>query len=69
MTLAHLSVCFSGDVLAASCGIVRLVSTWTKLLYWQTARRELDRMNPLILELLRVFAVLFADILLMELLM
>lgn len=42
---------------SASCGIVHLVSTWTVLLYWQTARRELGCMNPLILELLNLFAV------------
>lgn len=53
----------------ASCGIVHLMTTWTVLFYWQTARRELGCMNPLILELLNVFALLFADFLLMELLM
>lgn len=54
---------------SASCGILRLMSTWTVLLYWQTAWRELGCMNPLILELLNVFAVRFADFLLTELLM
>lgn len=46
---------------SAGCGAVHLTSTWSVLLYWQAARRELGRMNPLIPELLNVFAVWFAD--------
>lgn len=38
------------------CGSKHLISTWTILLRWQSARKELGCMNPLILELLNVFA-------------
>lgn len=42
---------------SASYGIEHLMSTWTVLFHWHAARRELGCMNPLILELLHLFAV------------
>lgn len=41
---------------STSCDILHLMSTWTAPLCWQSAWREFGRMNPLILELLSVFA-------------